>query len=168
MTAIIILLVLFCILGKMADSFEKNREKRDRERIKCEQKRMQEELIAQRKQAQEWYMNQVKLEREQLRQAKELAKHEKWLQKHDEEIDRLKFRMNQAESDIEHWKEQLGNLYALLDVAQNELEQSDIGEKNQAKCQKQIISLTNQIHSAENKLSKAEFDRDQAKRKLVA
>ena len=76
--------------------------------------------------------------------------------------------MAQAESDIEHWKEQIGNLYALLDVAQNELEQSIIGGRNQAKYQKQVITLNNQIHSAEARLNKATFERDQAKRKLVA
>lgn len=107
-------------------------------------------------------------EKELGRQMEAQERLEKAVAKHDEEINKLTFRMEQAEADIDHWKEQIGNLYALLDVAQNELEQSIIGGKNQAKYQKQIITLSNQIHAAEARLAKAQYTRDEASRKLAA
>lgn len=104
--------------------------------------------------------------REQLRQAREIEKHEAWLRKHDEEIAKLQFKVEQAERDIEHLRENVSNLYALLDYVNAELDQAIIGGKNQFKLQKQAITLTNQIHVAESRLNKATFDRDQAKKKL--
>lgn len=134
--------------------------------IKQVQAAAQEETKRQKAEAAAEYQRVVELEMEQVRQAKELEKHEAWLRKHDEEIAKLQYKLSSAESDIEHWKVQIGNLYALLDVAQNELEQSIVGGKNQAKYQKQVITLGNQIHAAEQRLSKAEFERDNAQRKL--
>ena len=134
--------------------------------IKKVQAAAQEETKRQKAEAAAEYQRVVELEMEQVRQSKELEKHEAWLKKHDEEIAKLQYKLSSAESDIEHWKVQIGNLYALLDVAQNELEQSILGGKNQAKYQKQVITLGNQIHAAEQRLSKAEFERDNAQRKL--
>ena len=102
---------------------------------------------------------QEKLRREQEKQANQIAKHEK-------RIADLEFRMTQAESDIDHWKEQVGNLYALLDYVNVELEQAIVGGKNQMKLQKQVITLTNQIHAAESRLAKAEHIKKTAKKEL--
>ena len=41
-----------------------------------------------------------------------------------------------------------------------------VGGKIQMKYQKQVISLNNQIHTAEQKLNKAQFEKDCAERKL--
>ena len=76
--------------------------------------------------------------------------------------------MDKAIKDEEHWKEQVGNLYALLDMAQNELQQAIIGGKNQMKYQKQIITLNNQIHAAEARYDKAKQDKTMLKRELEA
>lgn len=103
---------------------------------------------------------------EQRRQAVELKKHEEWLKRHDEEIAKLTYKVDQAESDIAHWKEQVGNLYALLDAVQVELDQAIVGGKTQLKLQKQVITLNNQIHTAEKRINKATFDRDTAKKKM--
>lgn len=115
----------------------------------------------------------IALEREQMRIAKEqekqrqdIVRHEEWLKKHDEEIEKLQFRLDQAESDIEFLKEKIGNLYALRDMAVNELDQAVIGGKNQTKYQKQIMSLDNQIHAAESKLNKAQFEKRTMERKM--
>lgn len=127
--------------------------------VEREQMRMEK----QSRQLEESWKKYVK---EQERQAKELKKHEEWLIKHDEEIAKLKFKVGQAESDIAHWKEQVGNLYALLDAVQVELDQAIVGGKTQLKLQKQVITLNNQIHAAENRINKATFDRDTAKKKM--
>ena len=76
--------------------------------------------------------------------------------------------MEQAESDIAHWKAQLGALYALLDLAQAEQAAAVPGSKADARAQKQIITLGNQIHSAEAKLSKAQHIKKTAERELSA
>ena len=134
--------------------------------IKQVQEAAKEETKRQKQEAEAEYRRIVELEHEQLRIRKEQERQAEILRKHDEEIAKLQYKLSASESDIEHWKVQIGNLYALLDVAQNELEQSIIGGKNQAKYQKQVITLGNQIHAAEQRLSKAEFERDNAQKKL--
>ena len=165
--SVIICITLFCwFLSAVIRSKESKKQAKRMAKIKAEQTRQKEELRQQREEAREWARQQVEMQREQIRLAREVEKHEAWLVKHDAEIEALQFKMSKAESDIEHWKEQIGNLYALMDVAQNELEQSIVGGKNQTKYQKQVISLNNQIHTAEQRLNKAQFDRDCAERKM--
>ena len=98
---------------------------------------------------------------------KEQEKHAAMLKKHEEEIAKLKFRMAQAESDIEHFTEQLGNLYALLDIEEMARSSAVPGSAEDAKHQRKIITLTNQIHTAETRLEKAKFNKEQAERKIA-
>ena len=163
----IICITLFCwFLSAIIRSKESKRQAKRVAQVKVEQTRQREELRQQREEAREWARQQVEMQREQIRLAKEVEKHEAWLAKHDAEIEALQFKMSKAESDIEHWKEQIGNLYALLDIAQAEMESALVGGKIQMKYQKQVISLNNQIHTAEQRLNKAQFDRDCAERKM--
>lgn len=60
----------------------------------------------------------------------------------------------QAEADIPFIKEQLGNLYALLDLAEAEYSATTNTNK-QAKFLRQINALNKQIHTMETKLNKA-------------
>ena len=60
----------------------------------------------------------------------------------------------QAEADIPFIKEQLGNLYALLDLAEAEYSATTRTNK-QAKFLRQINALNKQIHTMEMKLNKA-------------
>lgn len=108
----------------------------------------------------------AKHDREIAAHAKAIEKHEKMLLKHEEEIKKLKFSVRKAESDIEHLKEKIGDLYALLDIEENELAACANGSGEQAKHQKKVISFKDQIHAAEQKLAKAKFDRNCAIRKL--
>ena len=110
----------------------------------------------------------AELEREAERHAVVLERHETETRKHDEQISKLEFKMQQAEKDIEHWKWQVGNLYALLDIAQNELEEAITGGKNQIKYQKQIITLNNQIRAAEKRMETAQFTIENSRRKMEA
>lgn len=110
----------------------------------------------------------VELAREQRLQAAEQEKQRVLLAKHEKRISELEFKMDKAIKDEEHWKEQVGNLYALLDMAQNELQQAIIGGKNQMKYQKQIITLNNQIHAAEARYDKAKQDKTMLERELEA
>lgn len=109
----------------------------------------------------------VAIEREQMRQAKEQAKQAAMLAKHEEEIEKLKFKVSQAEANIEYLTEQLGQYYALLDVLQNQQMSTVPGSKADATAQGKIITLQNKIHSAESRLEKAKFDKEQAERKIA-
>ena len=104
---------------------------------------------------------QARLRREQERQAVQL-------QRHEEQLAKLEFRMEQAEADIAHWNEQLSALYTMLDYERMEQDACVAGGKEYVKHQKKIIMLTNQIHTAETKLSKAEFNKAQAEQRLNA
>ena len=140
---------------------EIQREREERIRIVEEQRRVAAE---QREHAKAL----VELAKEQRRQAAEQEKQRVILAKHEKRISELEFKMDKAIKDEEHWKEQVGNLYALLDMAQNELQQAIIGGKNQMKYQKQIITLNNQIHAAEARYDNAKQDKTMLKRELEA
>lgn len=140
---------------------EIQREREERIRIVEEQRRVAAE---QREHAKAL----AELAREQRLQAAEQEKQRVILAKHEKRISELEFKMDKAIKDEEHWKEQVGNLYALLDMAQNELQQAIIGGKNQMKYQKQIITLNNQIHAAEARYDKAKQDKTMLKRELEA
>ena len=152
MAAIILFTLSIWVLSAVIRNADQKRQAARIAQVKAEQARQREELKRQREESK--------------RQARQLDKHEAWLKKHDAEIEALQFKVDKAESDIEHWKEQIGNLYALLDIAQAEMNSALVGGKIQMKYQKQVISLNNQIHTAEQRLNKAQFDRDCAERKM--
>lgn len=106
------------------------------------------------------------LEAEQAKQAEMLKVHKYAISLHDQKIMKIEQSIAKARADVEHWKTQLGNLYAMLDIAQDELEQSIIGGTNQSKYQAKVVTLTNKIHMAETRLTKAEIARDNAERQL--
>ena len=106
------------------------------------------------------------LEAEQEKQAALLARHEQRISLHDQKIMKIEQSIAKAKADVEHWKAQLGNLYAMLDISQDELEQSIIGGTNQSRYQAKVVTLTNKIHMAETRLTKAEIARDNAERQL--
>lgn len=108
----------------------------------------------------------LEIEHEQAKQARKIAEHEAWLKKHDEEIRTLSFKYNQLTGDIDALKEQLGNLYALLDIAENNYSEAIAGGKRQEQYLKQIVTRTNQIRTAEKKLEKAQFDRQTVRAKM--
>jgi len=101
-----------------------------------------------------------RLLREQERQAKEQERQAAQLAKHERRIADLEYRMKQAEQDIAHYTETLGNLCALLDIEQAEQAAAVPGSKTDIKCQKRIITLNNQIHTAETRLNKAKHTKN--------
>ena len=178
MSAIIIIALLIWAISSIVKSASAKKAERERQkqiarlnaenaRRKAEAARIREEFRIRQAEAKAEVQRMVAIEREQMRLAKESAKHEEMLLKHEEEIEKLKFRMEQAESDIEHWTEQLGNLYALLDIEQNAQIASVPGSAQDAKHQRKIITLTNQIHTAENRIAKAKFAKAEAERKIA-
>ena len=142
------------------------------EKKESERARLDREWRELQRQREEEYRERVRIQeqiiREQIRQARELERHEAQLAAHEKRIADLEYRMTQAEADIEHWRGTVGALYALLDLAQSEQAAAVPGSKADARAQKQIISLNNQIHAAESKLSKAKHIKKTAERELSA
>lgn len=115
------------------------------------------------------------LEREQMRQAKEqerLTKEQErqaaQLAKHEKRLADLEHRMAQAESDIGFLQDRIANLDAQRDYLLLQQAGTVPGGKEHTKYQTKIISLDNQIHTAEAKLSKAMHTRDMARKELEA
>ena len=124
----------------------------------------------------------IALEREQMRQARELEKlkneqarqarvqtrQAETLAKHERRISDLEFRVSQAEADIAHWKSQIGNYTALLDLELEAQAKTEPGSKADIQHQKRIITLSNQIHAAETRLAKAKHTKTTAEKELAA
>ena len=88
--------------------------------------------------------------------------------KQTETINKMQFKLNQALADIEAGKVRLAQLYALLDIAENNRAGAVPGSSADVRYQRQIITITNQIHSTEKRIAKAEFDRNTAKAAIAA
>ena len=161
---------------------------RDRERIRAEQTRIREEQARarawqreQEQRAREAARRQVEhdkaiaraarereaLRKEQERQAKEQARQAAEIERHNAELDRMRHVLAQATADIDFLQDRTADLYAQLDY-QLLLQAGTVpGSKQFEKYQSKIVTLKNQIHTAENKLSKAQWNRDTAQRKLA-
>ena len=149
MALIVVALALYAIIKTISVVCQRSRERRIRE----EQARLREELRREQREARE-------ARAEQVRQAREIEKHDAWLKKHDAEIADLKYRMGKVEADIAHWKNQVNELYALLDYELLEQAGCTNGSREFVKHQNKVITLQNKIHSAEAKLAKAEHEKD--------
>jgi chromosome segregation ATPase len=110
----------------------------------------------------------IAVEREQMRLAKEQEKQGEQLAKHEKRIADLEFRMSQAESDIEFLNDRIAQLDAQRDYLLLQQSGTIPGGKEHTKYQTKIISIDNQIHTAESKLTKARHIKAMAERELSA
>ena len=110
----------------------------------------------------------VALEREQMRQKKEQERQAKIIADHGERIAKAEQTIELATADIDFLRNRTAQLNALLDLEKLEQAGAIPGSKTDIKCQKRIMTLENQIHSAEQRLSKAQYNRTNAQRKLTA
>ena len=101
-----------------------------------------------------------KLEKEQARQAKELEKLNATLRKQS-------FALERANQDIEDLNDLVNSLYGLLDLELLEQAGTIPGSKTDIKCQKKIITLTQQIRATESSLAKAKYTKAEAERALA-
>ena len=161
---------------------------RERERIRQEQERIREEQAR----ARQWQREQEQREREaarrqvehdkaiaraarerealrkeQERQAKEQARQAAEIAKHEAEIERMRHVLAQATADIDFLQERSAELYAQLDNVLLLQAGTVPGSSQHTKYQSKIVTLHNQIHAAETKLSRAQYQREQAQRKLA-
>ncbi len=188
MTTVIIIALIWAVYKLLSAASRKakaDRAERERERIRQEQAAQRREIAEMRERAKEETRRQIeaekariawqkrqdainrqaqaereRLRKEQERQAKEQARLA-------EEQERMKHVLAQATADIGFLQDRTADLYAQLDY-QLLLQAGTVpGSKSFEKCQSKIVTLKNQIHTAENKLSKAQWNRDTAQRKLA-
>ena len=160
MSLITIVIILFCI-GKLIDSARIKAQNKQIERVKAEQKRAQKWQRAKAREDAEIAKEMARITKEQERQARQIAKHE-------EQIAKLEFRMSEAERTIDHYTP----LYNTLKRQYDELlAKVTYYESKNLMCggmKKDLAKVGNQLFTIESKLRKAEFDRDEAERKLSA
>lgn len=171
---IILALIIYAICAPSAKKKEKRRkaeaariraavkwQKEQSQALLRKQREMEREQAKQRAEQERQRKEQERLAKEQERQAAQIAKHEG-------EIAKLKFRMEQAEANIEFYDERLRNLLAKRDNYMAQQTACTTMSKDWDKWQTKIITLDNQIHTAESKLNGAKFAKEQAQNKLSA
>ena len=120
---------------------------------------------------------------EQQKQAKEQARQAAILAKHEEEIEKLKFRMEQAEADIlaeqnklDHYTARLSALDEELAKINSDIEYYQLANKvdaekkakaEKAKIEDKIFSFEEKVRACEKRMSKAVFVKEQAERKIA-
>lgn len=174
---IVIALIVYAIakaIRRRNERQEAERAEQERRRIREEQQRQHEELRRQQELAREQQRRQIELEKEQIRlrreqdrQAQEQERQRKEQVKQAEQLAALEHRVTLAESDIAADNERVAGLYALMDLAAARQAQAVPGSKEDEVEQRKIISLQRQIHAAEKRIAKAEYDRDSALRRLA-
>lgn len=188
MKTLLIIAALFCVyklISKLSAESKERKQEEERQRIRdeqaairAEQERQKAQIRAEIERAKletherieaekrriEWQKRQdainARLEKEQERQAKELERHEA-------EIRKAQFTASQALADIDFQKDRLADLESQLDYLLLLQAGTVPGSKEHDKYQKRIVTLHNQIHTAESKLNKAKFYHSEAQRKLA-
>ena len=120
----------------------------------CKQRAFDRKIQQQRRKQDQFQHQQEKIQREQRKQA--------------DQIEKLRFTVTQADAVIIATRERLTGFYSLLDIALATQAAAYPASAEDVRAQRQILTLTNQIHTAERKLAKAEFERDAANQKLQA
>ena len=172
MTTILIIIGIAFLLSELGKGAKAKRIKREQERIREEQARIKEEQRRQKEWAKAETARRIAIEREQIRQRAEQERQAKQLAKHEEEIIKLKQIVEQSKSDIAFLQARLGKQCNQRDYFIHLCNNLDPNSRNYdadySKYQSKIITLENQMHNTETKLSKAQYARQNAQRKLSA
>lgn len=152
MAAIILFTLSIWVLSAVIRNADQKRQAARIAQVKAEQARQREELKRQREESK--------------RQARQLDKHEAWLKKHDAEIEKLKTQVKTAKHDFNAERENLQNLGALLDIAEQKQRDAHPGGKDDEKARRQIMTLTKQINAAEKRKMIAKEKYISARKKL--
>lgn len=185
MLGLILLFLTYGLLRCLFDIRRSNKAKAQERRaaqLREEHRQMQAELREQAKrqaefdrQAKEAARKQAETDRELARQRKEQDRQRKeqerqaeQLAKHEAELDRLRFDVKQYERDIDFLQQRVSDLDARTDYNLAMQSGTVPGSAEWDKYQRKIIVLRNQVNTAENRLEKTRWLKEQAERKLSA
>ena len=132
-----------------------------------EQALIREEQERQRIAAQEYVRRQVAIEREQIRLARESAQHTATLANHEKRISNLEFKVRKLDRDISAQKALLGDYCGQLDWFIQQQEKAAVGSKEYANWQNKIVTKSNQVRKANNKLDDLLDAKECAERELA-
>ena len=164
----LLLCVVFALIASLINAEPRQRKQTltEREKFLIEWKLAQEQAKKETARVNALLREQERQAKEQERLAKEQERQAAQLEKHEEQLAKLEHRLAVAEGDIAHWEDQFYNLCALLDIEQAEKAAAVPGSKSDIQHTRKIITLTNQIHAAENRLAKAKFEKSFCESKL--
>ena len=165
MSLILIIAIIWGASALVRASKEAKRKEAERKRS-AELARMTAEWKQRQAEAKLETARLIAVEREQMRQAKEQERQAAQLEKHEKRLADLEYRVSQAESDIEFLNDRIAQLDAQRDYLLLQQSGTVPGGKEHTKYQTKIISIENQIHTAENKLSKARHTKAMAQREM--
>lgn len=185
MVLLIVAVTIYAICKLIsAASVKAKEEARQREitRLKEEQDRVRQWQMEQERQAKEKAKlraeqeaaiakaerEMILLRREQERIAKEQEKQAAVIAKHESEIEKLKHTVDVATSDIEFLLGRMADLEYQLDFVIHLQSGTIPGSKEHTRYQNKIVTLRNQIHTAESKLNNAQWRKEQAEARLIA
>ena len=151
------------LLTRASRNAKQRRAARELEEIKAENARRAQEA---RELREEWkrqeakrkaaLLRQIEIEKEQARQRAEQERQRVALERQAAELDRIRFRVEQANKDTEFYSARIAELYAQLDYVLLMQAGTIAGSKTHEQYQRKIVTLHNQIHSAEQRLARAQ------------
>ena len=150
--------------GKKAD----RKRKAETDRIKADQARMREEWQARVAEAKIETDRMIKIEREQMRQAKQLEKHEQQLQKHEEMLQKMQFQLDQACEDIDNILYRIDELQKYSEYLQDQRDKCVENGAEYFKWQNKLSTVDDKIYRLNKQKAKATFLKEQAQRKLAS
>ena len=155
MSLITIIIIFFCAF-KVIDAATLKAQQKQIERFTIEQTRIKD-----------W---QKAKEREDARMAKEVAKIAKEQTKQAEQIAKLEYLTEKANADIEYWTLLLADYNESFENACRDAERYHAAGDNRREelAKAKVISFRNKIHATEQRIAKAQFDIEQAERKMSA
>lgn len=173
--ALLIIALGIWMLSALARASKEVKAERERERLRREQAARSAELA---RMTAEWKQRQaeakietarlIALEREQMRLSKEQEKQAAILAKHEKRIADLEYKVRKLDRDIEAQGELLADYYAQLDWLLLQQSGTVVGGSEFAKWQNKIVTKQNQIRKAENKLADMNDAKERAAKELAA
>ena len=158
MIIIAIVILLWSVSGLVRMATTKKQNARI-ERNKAEQARLREEWRQRQAEAKLETARLIAVEREQQKQAAQLAKHE-------EQLAKLEQRMAVAEGEIDFQAQQIDRLREHIEYAETERDACVYGSSAYWKWDKKCLALEKQIHTAEGKIANAQFTISEGKKKM--
>ena len=174
MTLLTIILVLWGASALINHARDRKRQaavaamKRAEDQRRADAARLRAEWKERERQAREEYLRVRRLEREQERLKEEQERQAVQLEKHEKRITALETKSAEAERKMRDARERANDLYGLLDYELDAQAAHTPGSKQHIASQRRIVSLNNQIRTAEERYEKAKSAKESAEAELSA
>jgi len=158
--------LMMVILAWATSAIVRKADRKRQAKYEAAQRAYRQQQLEEQRRIRELTRAQEKETRERIRLAKEVAKHDAMLKKHEEEIAKLKFRMDQACEDIGFLRDKITRLNKIAAYEEEERDKATPQSAEYQKHERKVLALENQIRTANRQLEKAYNTRAEAERKL--